>query len=285
MVELLRRLRLEINSLTSAVRAGPQNVLVTNPILERIQDLVFTWSASVRPELALKGVPGEVLSRADRAFLELARLTGHRSIRNSYLAVLASIRKVLIEQVLLEVAKIPVLPQPATAARAESSLIPEIPDVPNELIPNALYGWVPKIREFLCTYSFDRNVFIMVAYRKRLAPLLREVKQGLLQLGLNPIVAKDHGLTDDLYNPIACLLACSYGVAIFDRAEVSQTHNPNVVYELGMMQILKRQCVILKHRQLKRMPSDLMSRLYEDYQSNGDAVTRIKEWWKRVSAH
>jgi hypothetical protein len=106
----------------------------------------------------------------------------------------------------------------------------------------------------------------------------------LVRLHLNPILARDYSLTNDLYNPIACLLCCSYGVAIFDRAETAQMHNPNVVYELGMMQLLKRPCVILKHTKLKRMPTDLLSMLYEDYSSQKEAVRKLSEWWTRRDA-
>jgi hypothetical protein len=87
----------------------------------------------------------------------------------------------------------------------------------------------------------------MVSYRAKLGPLIDSVKKELVRLSLNPVLAKDHSLTNDLYNPVACLLCCSYGVAIFDRAETTQMPNPNVVYELGMMHLLKRRCVILKH--------------------------------------
>src|SRR3989440_1786706 len=62
--------------------------------------------------------------------------------------------------------------------------------------------------------------------------------------------------SDVCSSDLACLLCCSYGVAIFDKAEATQTHNPNVVYELGMMQLLKRRCVILKHKKLKAMRSE-----------------------------
>ena len=124
----------------------------------------------------------------------------------------------------------------------------------------------------------------MVSYRSELASLVRRVERALINLDLNPIIARDHGITDDLNNPIACLLCCSYGVAIFDRAESRQQHNPNVVYELGMMTLLKRPCAILKHRRLRRMPTDLLTRLYEDYGSIDEAVKRVNDWWKRSNA-
>jgi hypothetical protein len=152
------------------------------------------------------------------------------------------------------------------------------------LVPFALQGWSEQIKRFLRKNPFDKNIFIMVSYRAKLEPLISSVKAELVRLHLNPILARDYSLTNDLYNPIACLLCCSYGVAIFDRAETAQTHNPNVVYELGMMQLLKRPCVILKHTKLKRMPTDLLSMLYEDYSSQKEAVRKLSEWWTRREA-
>ncbi len=138
------------------------------------------------------------------------------------------------------------------------------------------------MKEFLRQYSFDRNCFIMVAYRKRLVSLVTRLKNVLVDLGLNGIVAEEHRITDDLYNPVACLLCCNYGIAVFDRPEAGQMHNPNVVYELGMMQLLKRPCLILKHKRLRTMPSDLLSRLYETYESADEAEARVREWWSKL---
>ncbi len=120
--------------------------------------------------------------------------------------------------------------------------------------------------------------------RAKLEPLISAVKKKLVQLNLNPVIAREHQLTNDLYNPIACLLCCSYGVAIFDRAETTRMHNPNVVYELSMMHFLKRPNVILKHAKLKKMPTDILSMLYEDYSSQKEAVRKLGEWWARNNA-
>jgi hypothetical protein len=232
------------------------------------------------------GVPAEVLNNAEEASSQIARLTAHATTAKQYQSALARFRQVLTKQVLLEVAGLPLAVQLATAApMVQQQERAEIPDLPNQFIPNALVGWTHRLRSFLKAHSFEKNVFIMISYRAQLAPLLKRLKKALIALELDPIVASEHHITDDLYNPIACLLCCSYGVAVFDRAETQQRHNPNVVYELGMMDILKRPCIILKHRQLAKMPSDLLSRLYEGYDSNDEAVRKINEWWARQTAH
>ena len=161
-------------------------------------------------------------------------------------------------------------------------MLPEIPGLTNDLIPNALYGWANAIRLFLRENNYDHNVFVMVAYRPAMGKIISEVRKALTELGLNPVVARDHSLTDDLYNPLACLLCCRYGIAIFDKGESKQLHNANIVYELAMMQTLKRPCMILKHESLKTMPSDFLHKLYEPYRTTTDAVAAVKAWWQRL---
>jgi hypothetical protein len=283
-LEALKNLLREVNAILVAVRQGPGNSSLSPPIIERIQELVLTWSVNVRPGLAAVKIPKEVLNRADDLTSSLARLASGTVSNKAIAVALGAVRKVLHEQILLEVARIPPEVLASFVAPAPGTLFPEIPDLPNQLVPYAVQGWSGQIKNFLQKNSFGKNVFIMVSYRARLEPLINDVKDRLVTLDLNPVLAKDHSLTNDLYNPIACLLCCSYGIAIFDRAETAQTHNPNVVYELGMMQLLKRPCVILKHRKLKTMPTDLLSMLYEDYSSQQEATQKLSDWWKRINA-
>jgi hypothetical protein len=278
-LEALANLRREIDALLATIRADHHAFITDNQLLERIQELFVGWIADLKPQLLAGNVPAEVVLAADTPFEELVRLTARRSRRVMYVALLRDARRILVDQLLLEIARLPV----PTVTPHTPRLLPEIPDLGNELIPNALLGWVGQVRLFLRDHAFDRNVFVMVAYRPHLAKLIQRVKSELLKLGLNGIVARDHRITDDLNNPVACLLCCNYGLAIFDKAEAKQTHNPNVVYELGMMQLLKRRCVILKHRKLKAMPTDLLSRLYEDYETVDEAAEKLRTWWQSIA--
>jgi hypothetical protein len=280
-IEALSNLLREVNAILAALRQGAGNSPVNPAVILRIQELVLTWSLNLRPGLAAIKVPKEVLNRADVVTLRVSRLAAGAVTKDKMRVALGTVQHVLNFQVLLEVAKIPPLIQAAFPAPAPASLFPEISDVPNQLIPYAVQGWSEQIKKFLLKNPFGKNVFVMVSYRKQMEPLIKSVKRKLVSLKLRPVVAKDHAITNDLYNPIACLLCCSYGVAIFDRAETTQMHNPNVVYELRMMQLLKRPCVILKHTNLKKMPTDLLSMLYEDYSSKEEAVRKMKDWWTR----
>jgi hypothetical protein len=85
-------------------------------------------------------------------------------------------------------------------------------------------------------------------------------------------------LTDDLYNPIACLLSCSRGIAIFDQADVRQEFNPNVAYELGMLHLLGRDCLILKHQSLTALHTDILMKLYHEYGTPEAAGIEVLNW-------
>lgn len=282
MIEALRKFNREVSALIAALRVTSSVFVAEEVILERIQQLYLTWSTNLYPQLVDLEVPPEVLLRPDNYLITLVRLSSRRSRRELYVKTLKALQTALADQVVLEVARPRPWKQVASRGLTES-LIPEISDINNELIPNSLLGWIERMRSFLKLHNFERNVFLMVRYRSHLNPLVSCVRTVLEDLGLEMIVARDHRLTDDLYNPIACLLCCSYGIAVFDRPEAAQAHNPNIVYELAMMQLLKRHCLILKHRSLRTMPSDFLHRLYEHYSGKAEAADHVRDWWNKIN--
>jgi len=282
-LDALRTLRRELDALLESLK-GMSGVFVTSAaVRRRIEEFYLSWS-NFRPLLESSQVPQAVIRRAENLTKDIIRLSAGKNRRDRYLRKFGALRRVLGKELLLEIAK---LPPPTgtegnTARVIRRSMVPEIPGLTNDLIPNALYGWIEEMRNFLRQNTYDRNVFIMVAYKAELDALISDIEQTLTGLGLNPIVARDHRITNDLYNPLACLLCCQFGVAIFDKGESKQLHNANIVYELAMMQILKRQCVILKHQRLKTMPSDFLHILHEPYKTPDDAVKAVKSWWRRL---
>jgi len=174
-------------------------------------------------------------------------------------------------------------------AVAATSAIPEIPDLPSNLMPKALLGWNSKMASFLDKHPFDKNIFVIARYAGKTEPVIRQAMETIR--GFNecdktfaPIIARDHKITDDLYNPIACLLCCRFGVAIFDSVSALPAVNPNVAYELGMMHLLGRTCLILKDSKLTTMPSDILQKLYEPYSSTAEAGQKIAKWLHSLSA-
>jgi hypothetical protein len=280
-LEALRILRLELDSILEALHQLPGVMVTSGQITQRVEEFYLSWS-NLRSQLAKAKVSEKLISRADQLGSRLVRLTARRSRKQEYRSILLGMRRVLVNQLLLEVASVDLPAERKVVSQLAPSLLPEIPGLTTDLIPTALYGSTDSMRKFLRQSSYDHNVFLMVAYRANLKPLIADVKSILKTLGLHAVLAKDHDLTDDLYNPLACLLCCQYGIAIFDRGDKKQTHNPNVVYELAMMQTLKRRCMILKHKAVKEMPADFLHKLYQPYKTRNEATKAINEWWKRV---
>ena len=145
-------------------------------------------------------------------------------------------------------------------------------------MPSQLLGFRNTMEAFLERFPFEKSVFLMIRYRAGNAQLITDIKSSLSAQGLKAIVARDHQITDDLYNPIACLLCCSRGIAVFDRPEASAQFNPNVAYELGMMHLLQRKCLILKHTKLTSLHTDILMKLYTPYRTRRQATEAIATW-------
>jgi hypothetical protein len=54
-LEDLRHIRREIDTIGLLIRNGPKTLATDDPIVERIQDLVLSWAVTVRPGLAAIG--------------------------------------------------------------------------------------------------------------------------------------------------------------------------------------------------------------------------------------
>ena len=167
---------------------------------------------------------------------------------------------------------------PQTTAVRHDLFITAIPDLQAALVPQAIFGWKSRMESFLREHPFDKSVFIMIRYRNRNNSLIKSIKKSLESEGLFGVVASEHSLTDDLYNPIACLLCCSRGIALFDRAEKNQEFNPNVAYELGMLHLLGRRCLIMKHKSLRALQTDILMKLYEPFSGPASVTTIATKW-------
>jgi len=173
---------------------------------------------------------------------------------------------------------LPTVTAQRSGAVGKELFIPDIPDLPTALVPNPIVGWRSNIEAFLHQHPFDRSVFVMIRYRRRTEAIITRIKQALHAKGLFAVIASEHAITDDLYNPIACLLCCARGIAVFDTAERRETFNPNVAYELGMLHLLGRPCLILKHRQLKTLQTDILMKVYVAFRNAADVSQLVTDW-------
>lgn len=275
-VETFESFKAELSTLKGSVSAIQNKTIRDELLLERFRMLFRTWASIVRPKI-------EPLLQSKRDLLKLgAELEALARLTSKYKSV-TDYRKRLNTS--LKLANGLVLYLPPTQGQRSSShpirdnlFLQSIPDLPVYLVPNPLLGWKSKIETFVNKYPFDKSVFIMIRYRERNRKLLKEIKHVLSVQALNGILASEHNLTDDLYNPIACLLSCSKGIAVFDEAEMAQEFNPNVAYELGMLHLLGRGCLILKHQSLKTLHTDILMKLYREYETAEAAGTEVRNW-------
>lgn len=129
-------------------------------------------------------------------------------------------------------------------------------------------------------FPYEKNFFLMMKFRKNNEAFYGFIKNELERYGYNCVRADapEWNLTDNVYNPIAVLYCCKYGIALFDEPEDGANYNPNVAYELGIMQDQGKPCLILKHSSLKSVPFDLVKELYKTYTREIEFQKIFKEW-------
>ena len=272
----------ELVSIKTIVLAQKLKTVRDEKLQNRIRELFLTWTAVVQPTIKPFLDTKQVFLKLHNELETLAKLTSkYKSI--------AEYRKRLNKAIELAnniILYLPISRVGRTLPRAtigEKPFVSGIPDLPVRLVPNSLLGWKSHLEAFVNKYSFDKTVFIMIRYRKRNNNLIISIKDILKRNGLYGVLASEHNLTDDLYNPIACLFCCSRGIVVFDRAETKQIFNPNVAYELGMMHLLGRKCLILKHNSLEVLHTDILMKLYQEYQTVNQAKKHINNWLEHSS--
>ena len=148
----------------------------------------------------------------------------------------------------------------------------------------ALVGYRADIERRFEKFPFERNVFLMMRFRRGNKALSDFIIDNLSKAGLNGVRADqpDWNITRDVYNPIAVLYCCKYGIALFDKPETDQAYNPNVIYELGIMHSLDRECLILRNDSLPAIPFDLIKNLYMPYRGKLAVQTNIQRWLEGI---
>lgn len=137
-----------------------------------------------------------------------------------------------------------------------------------------------RILKQLQDFSYEKNFFLMMKFRKNNEGFYIFIKNELEKYGYNCVRADspEWNITDNIYNPIAVLYCCKYGIALFDEPEEGANYNPNVAYELGIMQDQGKSCLILKHTSLKTVPFDLVKELYKPYNREIEFQKIFEEW-------
>lgn len=152
-------------------------------------------------------------------------------------------------------------------------------------LPAPLVGRKKAIIQRLKRTSYSKNVFLMMKFRQQNNSTWEFIRETLEGRGYNCVRAdqSEWNITNDVYNPIAVLLCCKYGIALFDEAEEGISYNPNVAYELGIMHYQKKSCLILRHNKLPQPPFDLIKDLHKTYSRDIELRNEICRWLDEIA--
>lgn len=156
----------------------------------------------------------------------------------------------------------------------------EIPGAGPFPLTKPLIGFKAELEAQLAKFPYEQNVFLMMKFRpgnKALSDFMIEV---LSEKGYRGVRADQPAwnITDNVYNPLAVLYCCKFGIALFDEPEPEQAYSANVAYELGVMHYQGKRCLLLRHRSLPTMPFDLIKDLHTPYERELEVQTSIREW-------
>ncbi|MHA2246594.1 MAG: TIR domain-containing protein [Candidatus Hodarchaeales archaeon] len=118
-----------------------------------------------------------------------------------------------------------------------------------------------------------KRVFIMIRLRSnedsRFSIIENAIREILSINGLQVFLASDYTFNSESIwrNVCVYLFSCEFGIAVLEQISSDENYlNPNVLLELGfMMGGLGKPCLVLKERKLKKLPTDILSHLYEEF--------------------
>jgi len=145
-----------------------------------------------------------------------------------------------------------------------------------------------EIQESLASFELDhpdpnKVAFIMMKFGETKAhdKIVKAIKSVLDDHGLIGVTANDKQYHDDLFpNVMTYLYGCGFGIAVFERIE-DEEFNPNVSLEVGYMFALRKPVCLLKDETLKTLHTDLIGKLYKDFDSQDPVKTipiKISQW-------
>lgn len=146
---------------------------------------------------------------------------------------------------------------------------------------------------YMPTYSkaenkfYEKNghnaIFVIMPFREELNKVYEIIKDIFASKGYSAIRADEKEFTNDLWENVRVYLeCCNVAVAVFDKND-QDNYNPNVAIEVGYMLSKGNKVCLLKDKKLPKLPSDLISKMYKEYDSDDVEGTLPKqlELWIR----
>ncbi len=126
--------------------------------------------------------------------------------------------------------------------------------------------------------DYQKNAFLIMPFGSTPAhnTIYQTLKNHLATYGYNLLRADEKSYSDDLLTNIeAYIYGTHFSIAIYERL-TSDMHNPNVAFEVGYCQGLKKPVCILKEKTVKILHSDLSGRIYIEFDAQ-DIIGSIKQ--------
>ncbi|MCK7590778.1 hypothetical protein M0G43_09345 [Subsaxibacter sp. CAU 1640] len=129
----------------------------------------------------------------------------------------------------------------------------------------------------------DKCGFLMMKFEdsKLQQNIIGVLKSHLAKKGITLLRADEKWYSDDLFENIKTYMqGCSFGIALFDRINTEE-FNPNVSLEIGYMMALNKPVLLLKDKTLKSLQTDLVGKLYHqfDYQYPESTIPLALDKW------
>ena len=111
-------------------------------------------------------------------------------------------------------------------------------------------------------------IFVIMPFREELNKVYEIIKDIFASKGYLAIRADEKEFTNDLWENVRVYLeCCNVAVAVFDKND-QDNYNPNVAIEVGYMLSKVNKVCLLKDKKLPKLPSDLISKMYKEYDSD-----------------
>ena len=118
-------------------------------------------------------------------------------------------------------------------------------------------------------------------FREELNKVYEIIKDIFASKGYSAIRADEKEFTNDLWENVRVYLeCCNVAVAVFDKND-QDNYNPNVAIEVGYMLSKGNKVCLLKDKKLPKLPSDLISKMYKEYDSDdveGTLPEQLELW-------
>jgi acylphosphatase len=155
------------------------------------------------------------------------------------------------------------------------------------------------LQKTLKSFPYEKSVFIMMPFEEndiRLKTITDTIIKTLKEHGLCGWRADDseRRLMEDIWdNIVVNMLSCKYGIAVFVDKKVLDRYNDeeiivfnaNIALEVGFMKSRGLDILLLKDKRLKKLPTDIISKLYEEFNFDnpeGDVEKAVTKWIERL---